>query len=209
MQINNDSIQNYTYNRTIFAALPKKYRKVDEYLIRGPHPYIKDIIQLKREGVNRIYDFRHYNLRGFKFIERLACKIAGIEYIRKPYDFLKPQYPTQAEYETIAKEVKENGENGGKTLFHCRSGSHRTSLMAAFYDITKGHTLKESKESPSYEENLKNTLGKHIINSNYFSRKHIVSDTRNPIKKHRISYNNIVEAATRKAYELFLDMMNK
>ena len=119
-------------------ALPPKYKAVDNYLVRGPHPNVFDIIKLKKEGINKIYDFRQIGVRGFKWIERLACYFTGIDYNRKPYSFLRGEFPSQEEYEKIANEVRLNGENGGKTLFHCNSGTHRTSLMTAFYEITKG-----------------------------------------------------------------------
>ena len=83
MYISQIRAQNHTYNSPTFQALPEKYKEVDKYLIRGPHPHIKDVFTLKKEGINKIYDFRHYGLRGFKWIERLACKAAGVEYIRK------------------------------------------------------------------------------------------------------------------------------
>ena len=98
--------------------LSNKYKKVDNYLIRGPHPKISDLIALKNEGVTQIYDFRHISVRGFKFIEKFACKQLGIQYIRHTFSYLEGEYPTIQEFAKVAKNVKETGKNGGNTLFH-------------------------------------------------------------------------------------------
>lgn len=202
-------INNTTNNNISYTALPKKYKVVDNYLIRGPHPNISDIFQLKKEGINQIYDFRHYGLNGFKWVERLACKAVGIEYIRKPYSFIEHMYPTLEEYETISKAVKENGEKGGMALFHCNSGTHRTSLMAAFFKITKGKPLEECKNNENFNEIVNDAVEEEITNSRFFSRNKVDTNTKNPLKLMKNTFNNKVEEVTRKAYDMFMDMMKK
>ena len=210
MYINNYTRQNNNISFPQFNALPKKFKSVDEYLIRGPHPCIHDIFALKKEGVNKIYDFRHYGLRGFKWVERLGCKLANVEYIRKPYSFLENKLPTQSDYEEIAKDVMNNGQKGGKILFHCNSGTHRTSLMVAFYDITKGKSLNKCKtENSDFEKTVNEAIEKHVKNMKYFSRNKVVINTKNPIKKAKNIFNNMVEEAICRAYNLFMEMMQK
>ena len=137
-----------TSNNLTFARLPQNFQKVDDFLIRGPHPNLYDLYQLKKEGITEIYDFRHKGIRGFKFIEKSACNVLRIKYTRKPYSNLHGEYPTIQEFEQIAQSVAKNGERGGKTLFHCNSGRHRTAHMSAFYELTKGkQTLQEVKEN--------------------------------------------------------------
>lgn len=104
----------------------QKFQTVDKYLIRGPRPTVREVFQLKKQGVTQIYDFRHKSFRGMKFMERIACKLTGIKYIRKPFSFLQGNTPKLQDYEEIAKSVKQNGKRGGKTFFHCNSGKHRT-----------------------------------------------------------------------------------
>lgn len=209
MHINFLQFQNNT-NKKHFGTLPKKYKVVDDYLIRGPHPHIYDVFKLKKEGVNRIYDFRHEGIRGFKWIERLACKITGIEYKRQPYSFLEGKFPTQDDYERISREVLINGKNGGKTLFHCNSGTHRTALMSAFYDITKGKPLEIcKKENTNFKETVDKNIKKHIVEMMFFSRNKVIISTKNPIIKAKNIFNNMVEEATNKAYNFFMDMMQK
>lgn len=115
--------------------LSNKYKNVDNYLLRGPHPGISDLIELKNAGITQIYDFRHKSVRGFKFIEKYICNELGINYIRYPFSYLKGEYPSIAEFQEIAHNVKLTGQNGGKTLFHCNSGSHRTAHMAAYLSL--------------------------------------------------------------------------
>ena len=195
--------------RPTFKTLPSKYTAVDNYLIRGPHPKFFDVFKLKEEGVTQIFDFRHVDIRGSKFVERFACKLAGIEYVRKPFSFLHNEYPTKRDYETIAHAVKENGENGGKTLFHCRSGAHRTALMATFYKITKGESVKTcAKTNPNYSEDVNNAINEQIKNTNYFSRNRVNTETKNPLKRLKNIFNNQVQKVTKKAYEQFVDIVS-
>lgn len=192
-----------------FCALPKKYKEVDKYLVRGPHPGIRDIFQLKKEGVTQIYDFRHYGMRGFKFVEKFACKVAGINYKRKSFSFLEGTYPTKRDYETIARSVKKNGEKGGKTVFHCNSGTHRTSLMSAYYRITKGEPLEKVKQSPYYSANVAKIVKEEIKDANYFTRNKLKTNVKNPIVRVINMFNNNVQNVTQKAYDLFVDILKK
>lgn len=203
-------IQEDNIHKQNFRALPQKYNIVDKYLIRGPHPHFYDVFALKKEGVNKIYDFRHYGIKGFKWIEKLACKLAKIEYIRKPYNFLSEGFPTLQDYETIAHDVLQNGEKGGKTLFHCNSGTHRTALMAAFYDITKGKPLAEcKKENPHFHKCVSKAIIKQVINENFFSRNRVFKDSKNPFVKAKNRFNNKVQKAISKAFCSFVSIVHR
>ena len=190
-----------------FKALPEKFKVVDEYLIRGPHPSPVDIFKLKKEGVNQIYDFRHYSLRGFKFIEQFFCRIAGIKYIRRAFSYLDGKYPRLKDYEAVASAVAQNGKNGGKSLFHCNSGTHRTALMSAFYDITKGEGLGAAFKQEGYTERLARVLKEQVTDTRFFSRNRVDITTKNPIKRAKNKFNNRVTEATQKAYYRFIDML--
>ncbi len=172
-------------NNITFTALPNRYTMVDDFLIRGPKPKLKTFIQLKKEGVNNIFDFRNSTAYFSEFKERVLCKLFHIKYNKYPYNYLKREFPTVEQFQNVAQNVVNNGKNGGKTLFHCYSGKHRTAHMACFYDITKGKTLGKIKQEQGnmYEAYLKKFLDKHIYNTNFFSRKFIQSNTKNPVKK--------------------------
>lgn len=193
-------------------GLNTKYKKVDDYLIRGPHPGILDLLELKNAGVNQIYDFRHVGMRGFKFVEKYFCKELGIKYIRTPYSYLEGKYPTLNDFASIAKNVKQNGENGGKTLFHCNSGSHRTAHMAAFYDLTGGESIEKiySQTDPvSYADRVQQVLNKHFYSQKYFNRKIKNANTINPITRLRNSFNNRVIKATELAHASFVAIITR
>lgn len=186
----------------------QKFQTVDKYLIRGPRPTVREVFQLKKQGVTQIYDFRHKSFRGMKFMERIACKLAGIKYIRKPFSFLQGNTPKLQDYEEIAKSVKQNGKRGGKTFFHCNSGKHRTSHMATFYDITRGETLNEYRKKHlfQYKMQVANSLINQVYNANFFNRNIQHTKTLNPIKILRENFNNLVAAATRRTNKEFVDM---
>lgn len=207
MYIANNPITIDNNKKLSFSALPKKYRVVDNYLIRGPRPTICDIFKLKKEGVNKIYDFRHNGIRGFKWLERLTCNVAGIKYIRKPYSFIEGTFPSKDDYQYVASEVKTNGENGGKTLFHCNSGTHRTSLFTSFYEITKGNSLENCKKNPDFSEKVDKIIENQILNMGYFSRNKVSVVTQNPIKKAKNIFNNLVTYGINKAYNAFLKIL--
>lgn len=141
-------------------------------------------------------------------MERIACKLAGIKYIRKPFSFLQGNIPKLQDYEEIAKSVKQNGKRGGKTFFHCNSGKHRTSHMATFYDITRGEALNEYRKKHlfQYKMQVANSLINQVYNANFFNRNIQHTKTLNPIKILRENFNNLVAAATRRTNKEFVDM---
>ncbi len=192
--------------------LSNKYKKVDDYLLRGPHPGISDLIELKNAGVTQIYDFRHKSVRGFKFIEKFACKELGINYIRYPFSYLNGEYPTVSEFERIAQDVKLTGQNGGKTLFHCNSGSHRTAHMAAYYDLTKGENIDvvfNKLGVIKYSEKIEEVVDNHFYRQNFFNRKATNEKTLNPLKYLRNRFNNRVKQATENAHASFIAIVTR
>ena len=193
---------------TKITGLNPKFKKVDKYLIRGPRPSVKDIFQLKKQGVTQIYDFRHYSSFGMKFIERVACKLAGVKYIRKPFSFLSDKAPQLNDFEEVAKSVKENGEKGGKTFFHCNSGRHRTSQMATFYDITRGELLNEYRKNNllQYKGQVLNSMINQVYRADFFNRQIKHTKTFNPIKILRENFNNKVVKKTQEAHKKFMEM---
>ena len=200
---------NPSINNMNFKALPKKYSKIDEYLIRGPHPSVRNLIKLKKEGVNQIYDFRHYSNFGTKFVEKIACKVLGIKYKREAYSNLYGEYPSLDTFERISKDVKQNGERGGKTLFHCNSGRHRTSHMTAFYKITKGEPLKDviKKQKEDYNQLVNDTIQTEVLDKDYYSRKINKYKGLNPIKLIIARINNKYAIGLHNGHKSFLEMM--
>lgn len=193
-------------------GLSSKYKKVDDYLFRGPHPKISDLIELKKEGVTQIYDFRHIGIRGFKFVEKYLCKELGIKYIRFPFSYLEGKYPTTQEFNNIARSVKINGEKGGKTLFHCNSGSHRTAHMAAYYELTRGEPIEDvfnNTDIIHYTDRMQEVLDKHFYKQNYFNRNFKNEKTLNPIQYLKNRFNNRVIKATEHAHASFISILTR
>lgn len=193
-----------------FCALPSGYTKVDNYLIRGPHPSVRQLLSLKKEGVNQIYDFRHLSNFGCKFIERFMCRLNGIKYIRLPYSNLYGEYPDLSVFEKVAASVKQNGENGGRTLFHCNSGRHRTSHFSAFYALTKGKSLEiaQNNYKDTYEPTVNKIIQEQVIDKKYFSRIKKEYTGINPIMRLITEYNNKIVDGIFNAHQKFVDMLS-
>ena len=193
-----------------FKALPSRYSNVDNFLIRGPHPSISDLIQLKKEGVTQIYDFRHKEIFSSKIIEEVACKILGIKYKKEPYHELYQQTSITRAFEQIAQSVATNGEKGGKTLFHCNSGRHRTAHMSAFYELTKGkQTLDEVRTElgERFGEKIRGIIETQIPSKTYRNRQIIEYNGSNPITQYQVAQNNKYARASRKAQAAFVKML--
>lgn len=193
-----------------FKALPIKYSEVDDFLIRGPHPSISDLILLKKEGVTQIYDFRHKETISTKIIEKVACKILGIKYNQEPYHELYQNKSVAEAFEEIAKSVVQNGEQGGKTLFHCNSGRHRTAHMSAFYELTKGkQTLEEVRLAlgEKFGERVKGIVHTQIPSRTYRNRSIITYDGLNPITRYFVNQNNKYAIVSRRAQAKFMKLL--
>lgn len=188
--------------------IPSGYSKVDKYLIRGKCPSVTNLYKLKQEGVNQIYDFRHYSNFGLKFIERIMCKCLGIKYNRFAYSNLYGNYPTLDSFEKICSEVNDNGHKGGITLFHCNSGRHRTSHFSAFYALTKGKPLAEVRNSAPNEYNtiLDKVIQEQILDKGYFNRTKKNYKGFNIFKRIYYSYNNRIFDGLDNAQKEFLRM---
>ncbi len=196
--------------KNIFSA---KYSLVDDYLVRGPHPNIISLIWLKKTyNINQIYDFRHLSKFHFKFIEKINCKLLGIKYKSVPYSNIYGRYPDLQVFENVAYDVKQNGLNGGRTLFHCNSGRHRTAHFSAFYKLTHGEPLaviKDKMTPNEYTENVINVINDQIINYDYFSRSKIQYNGLNPIKRMIIRYNNLIVIGLQRAHSTFINRLIK
>lgn len=194
----------HNFNPT-FQGVPPRFQKVDNFLIRGPRPSLSDLIELKKEGVNQIYDFRHKSMRSWNLVEKVACWFMNIKYKRKAYSNLG-EYPQVVDFENIAQSVAQNGESGGKTLFHCNSGLHRTAHMAAFYRLTKGKAsldVTKQKLGEKYKETATSILKSEVVHKGYYSRKFDKYTGKNPIKHFLASMNNYYVKAIKRGQELF------
>lgn len=200
---------NVQASKPLFVRKLHGYRRVDNYLIRGGAPSVRDLVNLKKEGVNQIYDFRHDSRRGLKFIEVIASKLFGIDYRRRKFSFFTNQGPKLADFEEVVSAIKQNGEKGGKTLLHCNSGRHRTGQMVAFYELTHGETLAKTKDMypKTYPLRAKILLDRLKNDGDYFSRSYIENLSANPIKRMFQKRNNKVFESTQRAFDDFTKLL--
>lgn len=199
-----------TISNCSFGWKIKGYQNVDKHVIRGGAPSVQNLIKLKKDGVTQIYDFRHDNLRGMKFIEVLMCKILKIDYRRRKFSFLNNETPKLKDFEEVSMAIKENIDKGGKTLLHCNSGHHRTGQMAIFYELTKGHSLEQAKTQlypKTFKARATLLLNKLENNGEYFDRQYTENLSINPIKRCFQKRNNKVLNATKKAFNEFKEIL--
>ena len=199
-----------TISNCSFGWKIKGYKNVDTHVLRGGAPSIQDLIKLKKDGVTQIYDFRHENLRGMKFLEVLMCKILKIDYRRRKFSFFNNETPKLKDFEEVSMAIKEKIAKGGKTLLHCNSGRHRTGQMALFYELTKGHSLEQAKTQlypKTFKTRAKLLLNKLENNGEYFDRQYTENLSRNPIKRYIQKRNNKVLTATKNAFDEFRNMI--
>ena len=139
-------------NTTIsFNGLPPKTRYVSEKLIVGARQGLFGLRKLqKEEGVNLVIDFSSRKNFPFPLIETVLCKLINLKHKLIPIDLVNSDFPIK---KALNKATKAIFENENKKIFvHCRSGKHRSVLIAAACEVLKG----KIRNAQEFEEFLKN-----------------------------------------------------
>jgi len=131
---------------------------VDNKLIRGSRPLFRDVLKLKKEGVNQIIcvSSKHH------YVEKLACKLSHINFVQYKRSILDNTFLGFDDYKNITNNIK---NNDGKTFLHCGLGLHRTAECVAAYNIFE-------KGKPFIK-----TLTEDIFDKNYFGIKYRPQNT--------------------------------
>lgn len=167
--------------------LVNKY-SVDEKLIRGSRPRTYcDVKQLKKEGVTQIVCL------GTKpyLLERLACKLLGINFVRHNVDLLGGKYPTMDDFQKVTNEIR---NNKGKTYIHCSMGLHRTAQCVAAYNVLeKGKSLSKA-------------IKEDLIEKDYFEKKYAPAN--NVIKEGDGIVTRLIKKRQTKIGQVVVDSFN-
>ena len=133
-----------------FKGLPQGTRYVSQKLIVGARQGLFGLRKLqKEEGVNLVIDFSSKKNFPFPFLEIVLCKLLRLKHKLIPIDLVNTDFPIKRALERAKKAIFEN-ENL-KIFVHCRSGKHRSVLIAAACEV-----LKKRINSPQeFEEFLK------------------------------------------------------
>jgi len=116
----------------------EKFSKVTDNIYRGSAPSIKDVLLLKKYGINKIISLD--NTCGKK-IEKI-CKNIGIKQEIHHLDGKKANL-----LKFLSKNLKKMLEEGGPTFIHCRHGKDRTGFVCALYRIKyQNKSLEEAME---------------------------------------------------------------
>jgi protein tyrosine phosphatase (PTP) superfamily phosphohydrolase (DUF442 family) len=125
----------------VLRALYLNLHRIDEDALRSAQPLPSQIRRVARLGIRTVVSLRGGRAFGSWPLERRACEAAGISLVQFPVQ--ARQLPSRATllalpqlFESIAYPA----------LFHCKSGSDRTGLVAALYlVIHRGRPLAEAR----------------------------------------------------------------
>ena len=121
-------------NNISFKALPQNARYVSEKLIVGARQGLFGLRKLqKEEGVNLVIDFSSRKNFPFPFIEILLCKLLKLKHKLIPINLVNKNFPLKDAFDKARKTILEN--NDSKIFIHCRSGKHRSVLIAALIEV--------------------------------------------------------------------------
>ena len=137
-------------NYISFKGLPTNTRYVSEKLIVGARQGLCGLRKLqKEEGVNFVIDFSSAKNFPFPFIEKILCKLIRLKQKSIPINLVNENFPLKEAFDKARKTISEN--SGSKIFIHCRSGKHRSVLIAALMEVFN----KRIKTPQEFEEFLK------------------------------------------------------
>jgi protein tyrosine phosphatase (PTP) superfamily phosphohydrolase (DUF442 family) len=124
----------------VLRAIYLNRHRIDVEAFRSAQPLPFQIHRMARLGVRTVVSLRGGRAFGSWPLERRACEAAGISLVQFPVQ--ARQLPSRATllalpqlFESIAYPA----------LFHCKSGSDRTGLIAALYLLHRGRPLAEAR----------------------------------------------------------------
>jgi protein tyrosine/serine phosphatase len=102
-----------------------RFRKVNKNLYRGGAPSIKDVISLKKLGINKIVSL---DQEAGEHIDR-ACKLLNIQHIMLPIEVTKKI----SLIKFLRTDIKKLLSDNGPVFCHCSAGKDRCGLAIALY----------------------------------------------------------------------------
>jgi protein tyrosine/serine phosphatase len=114
----------------------RNFKKIDKFVSRGGQPTKEQLLDLKRDGVTRIINFRTLFVPYIDFVEEDECKKLGIKYISIP--MISKIGPSEKNISDFF-EITDNVRNAKKKIFiHCAWGKDRAGIMSALYKVKYG-----------------------------------------------------------------------
>lgn len=141
-------------DHTFLSLLNPNRHKVSEKLWRSSQPTPLQISLMKNDGIKSIINLRGARDCASFYLERDACKKAGIELINFPVNSRQP--PKREVIEKL-EELFRNAPY--PTLMHCKAGADRVGLMSALYLI-----IHENKSAEEAQQQLSMRYG-HVRQS--------------------------------------------
>ncbi len=153
---------------------------IDNKLIRGSRPSFRDVLKLKKEGVNQIIcvSSKHH------YIEKLACKFSNVNFVQYKRSILDRTFLNFDDYQSISDNIANNDK---KTFIHCGRGLHRTAECVAAYNTLKGG------------KSFRTALTEDLFDKDYFEAKYKPHNTE--IKKGDSIITRLQKMHNRRVYK--------
>lgn len=116
-----------------------KFSKVDNNFYRGSMPSADDLMDLKRQGIDYVINYKGGHNADEKAIiaaEKAFVEKLGMKFVSIPIDSRRG--PQKEQIDKFYKVVDEILTNDKKAYEHCKHGRDRTGVMTALYELKKG-----------------------------------------------------------------------
>jgi len=114
----------------------RNFKRIDKYISRGGQPTKEQLLDLQKDGVKHIINFRTLYVPFIDFVEEEEAKKLGINYVSMPLISKNgPSEKNVSDFFELTDKAKSKNE---KIFIHCAWGKDRTGIMAALYKVKNG-----------------------------------------------------------------------
>lgn len=114
----------------------RNFKKIDTFVYRGAQPTKDQLVDLKKDGIDCIINFRTLFVPGIDFVESEEVKKLNIKYISMP--IISKNGPSQKNISDFLELTDQIRKGNKKVFIHCAEGKDRTGIMSALYKVKYG-----------------------------------------------------------------------
>ncbi|MEI8378079.1 MAG: tyrosine-protein phosphatase [bacterium] len=114
----------------------RNFKKIDEFVYRGGQPTKEQLLDLKKEDVKCIINFRTLFVPFIDFVEAEECQKLGIKNISIP--LISKNGPSEKNVSDFFEITAKTRAEKSKIFIHCAWGKDRTGIMSALYKVKYG-----------------------------------------------------------------------
>ncbi|MDD3420093.1 MAG: tyrosine-protein phosphatase, partial [Candidatus Gastranaerophilales bacterium] len=102
----------------------RNFKRIDKYVSRGGQPTKEQLLDLQKDGVKHIINFRTLYVPFIDFVEEEEAKKLGIKYVSMP--MISNNGPTQKNVSDFFELTEKAKAKNEKVYIHCAWGKDRT-----------------------------------------------------------------------------------